>query len=138
MLRTIIRNQGNAVRTVAASTQSITFGNILTSQNVISACLWLKLRASTSSNFDVAFGYGNTRWYFIFNGTTGRPGFNVKIGGVEKASGYITPALKLNDFFFLVGTYDPNAGTNNLTIRVYNTQGQLFGSSASTQTGNLD
>lgn len=134
-----VRNQGNAVRTVAASTQSVRWTNTpFLSPTVVSANMWLKLRAQTASTFDVPFGFGNTRWFFIFNGTSNRPAFNTKISTAEKSSGYIAKALTLNKWFFLSGTYDPNAGANNLTLRVYDENGVLYDSISSTQTGDMD
>jgi hypothetical protein len=135
--RVTIRDYGNAVKISAG--QSVTWTNTpFNTPTVVSACVWVKLRANTASTYDVPFGFGNTRWFFLFNSTTNKPGFNIKVSGVEKGSGFISPALLLDHFYLLCGTYDKDAGASNLTIRVYDEHGQLYGSNASTQTGSMD
>ncbi len=137
--RILLKEQGNAVRTNAAVGSAVTWTAApFLVPTVVTACVWLKLRANTASIFDIPFGFGNTRWFLIFNSTTNRPGFNVKISGVEKSSGFIATPLELDKFYLLCGTYDPSGGANNLTVRVYNQAGNLVGASASTQTGNMD
>lgn len=137
-LRRRVRSQGNAVRTVSGSAQSITWTNTpFNSPTVVTACMWLKLRSGTASTFDVPFGFGNTRWYFLFNGTSRRSAFVIKSSS-EKSSGYITPALTVNSWYLLCGSYDPDGGANNLKIRVYDENGVLYGSNQSTQTGTMD
>jgi hypothetical protein len=137
--RILIRDYGNAVKTNYAVGSSVTW--VQTPFNVptvVTACLWLKLKRNTASIFDIPFGFGNTRWFFIFNSTSNKPGFNIKSGGVEKSSGFISSPMLLDQWYFLCGTYDPAAGANNLTIRVYDRNGQLYGAISSTQTGSLD
>lgn len=113
----------------------LAFGNVLTSQSVVTTAIRFQVHSTPSTNFDIVFGYGNTRWFFIFNGASTKLAFNVRAGAGEQSSGYPTTGLTLSKFYTAIGTYDPNAGANNITIRVYDDGGALFYTQTNTGTG---
>lgn len=126
----------------AGSTQRISWGNTLTSLTSITASFFIKLRASGSSNYDVVWGYGTGRWYFILNGSAGstrKIAFNFKSSSSEKSSGYISTNMDLNTWYFVIGSHDPSAVSDNTKIRVYSApSGTLFGSSTATNVFSID
>lgn len=120
-------------------TQRISWGNILTSSTSVTAGFFFKPRANGSSNYDVIWGYGTGRWYFILNGTNGsrtKVAFTYRSGGNEKTSGYISNNMVLNNWYYIIGTIDPAGAT---TIRVYNAPGgDLFDSASATNVFSID
>lgn len=123
--------------TFNGTSQDISFGGILLSPIAVTACMLFEVTAIPSGNFEISFGYDNTRWFLIWNGASTKLGFNVKIATVEKQSGYPATGLSLNTPYLAFGTYDPNASANNLTISVWGGSGLIYNLS-STQTGNMD
>lgn len=123
---------------VNGSPDKIGFGNILLSQTVVTAGFWLYPTATSSGNQETIFGYGNTRWFFIYGANTTKLRFSIKSGGVEKSTGNTTNNLTLNAWNYVIATYDPNAGTNNITIRIYDNSSTLIESKSATVTGGID
>lgn len=136
------KNFGSSLYVTANNQDLTNFGNILLSNTSVTAAIWVNFRTDGSSNYDVCFGYGGVaRWFFIRNGAAGqrmKVAFNIKIGGSEKGSNYIANNLDYDKWYLLIGTYNSNGGSNNLTIRVYDSKGRLYGSNSSTQTGDID
>ena len=120
------------------SPDKIAFGNILNSQTIFSVCIWFQIGATPSGNADIIFGYGNRRWFLIHeaNGTNFR--FTVRISAVEQGTGNTTFNPSLNTWYFAVGTYDPDGGSDNLTLRVYNSSGVLQEARTATKTGAVE
>lgn len=117
------------------SSQYVSFGNVLLSNTDVTATIHIKLTQNSSSNYDVVYGYGNTRWFLILLGSSSAVSFNIKIGGVEKTSG-ITSVLSLNTEYLFVGQYTASSGL--LAVYVYDTSGNLVSSNSSTNLGGMD
>lgn len=120
-------------------TQKISWGTGLNTLTPLTMAFWVKLRAAGSSSYDVVWGFSNQRAFFILDGvSTRRMRFSVFTSSVERSSG-LCAALTLDTWYFVVGGYDPSAGTGNLFIRVYNSDGSLFDApTPATVTGALD
>jgi hypothetical protein len=114
------------------------WGVSLMSNTVVTVTSWIKMRANSSSSFDVILGYGTARWYIILIGGTTRPFFAIRASGVEKTSSALTNSMTLNSWFFLTATYDPSGGSNNITLRMYDETGTLVEGVAATVTGSMD
>lgn len=124
---------------VADGTQTCSWGNILMNSDTITVAFLFKPRKTGSSNYDVQFGYSNNRWFFLYQGATRQLGFNVRIAGAEKGSGYPAKDFQLDKWYLVTGRYDSGGGANNLNCRIYDmtANGALWNNASTTQTGSL-
>lgn len=117
--------------------QAVTFGNILSTETVVTATAWMYVQATPSGNFEIILGYNNNRWFFIHPGADRDFRFTFNVAGVEKAvTTTFNPAVQT--WYFVTGRYDPDGGADNHRIRVYNADGSLAQSVTATQTGAMD
>lgn len=133
-------NKGNAVRVQNSTDKYIDWGNILSSGITdISILMYLKVRSTPSSSFDIALGKGINAFYLIWNGASTKLAFNIKISASEKSSGYTASGLTIGKTYIVAATYSPTGGANNLRCRVFDpADGSTFSDLSTTQTGNID
>jgi hypothetical protein len=112
----------------------VAFGNNLLSNTVVSVFFIFRPQANSTSNQETIFGYGNTRWFFIYGNTTTNFRFAVR-APTEKATLNTSFTPTINSWYAVLGTYDPDSGSNNLTLRVYGEGQGLIETEEATITG---
>ncbi len=100
----------------------LSFGNIFNTVHTFTSTFWLNTTTLPSGNFEVPWGYGNSRWFFIYPGASSAMRFTVKTSGVERIMG-TSGSLGLGVWVFCAGYY--NAATGLGGLRVYNANGGL-------------
>lgn len=119
------------------STQHVSFGNVLSTESVVTVTMWVYVNSTPSGNYEIIFGYNNARWFFIHPGADRDFRFSFKTGGVEKAV-TTTFVPDIGSWYFVTGRYDPDGGADNHRIRVYSSVGALVQQVTGTQIGAMD
>lgn len=118
-----------------SSSQRLTFGDVAKYTDKVTIVGCFRINSTVNySNYPTIFSKGGNSGYFLIVNPSGQVSFNV-FATSEKASGYTTRSLALGQWYWIVGTYDKDGGSNNHQIYIYDRFCQLVENKQATNTG---